>query len=561
MNHPHQDSAAGGETPDVVFRVGGPQSSAAPSSPAAHGDSGTVDPDAPTADGSAAAEAGNSTAADGSAAVNDSAAPAAESPDAADDSSSIEQQATELTHTIARELAGAGPEGWQRLEAYFAITVAGGVTYTLYYDDADRVARLEPSEAVVELVRQQREISAGLGDGPWWRMVVQLDVTGELEVDYDYGDEPFPDDQLLVPDAYLADLEAFPRDRVPVWLAAYVGHGNRQWRPPQLAETQARADRDAGIAAVPSTDDFPELPLLWARWATIAAAFVAVGSEWGPRILPALGVFEGSARSGATLYVLPGDRAVLSGGVWNAPELVAAYNDGASMPDVYAGAPAWVANQVLNPRAARGLLSFCYWWEHGRWFRGESATADLISAAVPGVWSAQTAADVVCGVVSADPNEQQRAAAADLVTAAEAGVVTRDTLTALFDNPSDDIAGALYQLTLAGLVAEVPEALPHDRALAAVRDHILGLGIDTSDYPVEELVAERLSVGWMVFAPTQPGEIAIGRAIFYIADDGIIEQSSSSTAPSVYTAGFEERFHQRHTGTADFRSVESVDGA
>jgi hypothetical protein len=166
------------------------------------------------------------------------------------------------------------------------------------------------------------------------------------------------------------------------------------------------------------------------------------------------------------------------------------------------------------------------------------------------VWSAQTVADVVCGVVSTDPSEQQREAAANLVAAAEAGVVTRNTLAALFDDPADDVDGALYQLSLAGLVTTVPEALPQDRAIALVREHILGLGIDTSRYPVDELVAERLNVGWMVFVPTQPGEIAIGRAIFYIADDGVIEQSSSSTAPSIYAEGFEQRFHQRQTSAA-----------
>lgn len=533
MTDPHQDSPVGSQTPDVSFSLGGlggPASSAPESSP---------DPAAPDP----AAQAQRS--------LVDEESTASETPDEA--TSPIEEQATQLTHSIARELAVAGPEGWRRLEAYFALTVAGGVTYTLYYDDADRVARLEPADEILEMVRLHREVSAQLGDGPWWRMVIRLDVTGQVEADYDYGDEPFPDDQMLVPDAYLADLQAFPRERVPVWLAAYVGHDNRQWRSPQQAGVRARADREADITAVRSADDFPVLPVLWARWATIAAAFVAVGSEWGPRILPALGVFEGSARSGATLYVLPGGRAVLSGGVWNAPELDAAYNDGESMPDLYAGAPEWVANQVLNPRAARGMLSFCYWWDNGSWFRGESPTSDQISAAVPGVWTAQTVADVVCGVVSSDPSQAQREAAATLVSAAEAGVVTRNTLAALFDDPNDDIDGGLYQLSLAGLVTEVPEQLPQERAIALVREFIRGQNMDTTGYLLDELVAERLSVGWMVFVPTQPGEIAIGRAIFYIADDGVIEQSSSSVAPSVYAEGFEQRFQQRRTSAgADF---------
>jgi hypothetical protein len=555
MNDPQQDPAEGDEAPDFTFSLGSLDE--APQPAADEGESAALTTDAltgspPDESAGLAPDESAGLAPDESAglAPDESAGLAPDESVVDDAPSSVEEQATQLAHSIARELAAAGPEGWRRLEAIFAITVAGGVTYTLYYDDADRAARSEPSSDIVELVRMQRELSAQLGDGPWWRMVVQLDVTGQVEVDYDYGDEPFPDDQLLVPDAYLADLQAFPRERVPVWLAAYVGHDNRQWRSPQLAAAQSRIDHEAGITSVRSTDDFPVLPVLWARWATIAAAFVAIGSEWGPRILPALGVFEGSARSGSTLYVLPGGRAVLSGGVWDAAELDAAYNDGEPMPDLYAGAPEWMANQVLNPRAARGMLSFCYWWDGGGWHRGESPTSDKISAAVPGVWSAQTVADVICGVVSSEPSEQQRAAAANLVAAAEAGVVTRDTLGALFDDPSDDIDSALYQLSLAGLVTTDPVALPEDRAIALVREHILGLGVDTSGYPVEDLVAERLSVGWMVFVPVAPGEIAIGRAIFYIADDGVIEQSSSSIAPSIYTESFEERFHLRQTRAA-----------
>ncbi|SLJ82884.1 Uncharacterised protein [Mycobacteroides abscessus subsp. abscessus] len=48
----------------------------------------------------------------------------------------------------------------------------------------------------------------------------------------------------------------------------------------------------------------------------------------------------------------------------------------------------------------------------------------------------------------------------------------------------------------------------------------------------------------MVYAPAR--ELAVGRAVFYIADDGVLEQSSSSVAPSVFVAEFERRFQQRH---------------
>ncbi|WP_433663176.1 hypothetical protein ACQPW1_14175 [Nocardia sp. CA-128927] len=430
MTDPHQNAGVAADAaPDVAFRIGGSEPSAAAPPVAVAVPDATV----PETD------------------------PAATEP-------TVESQAIELATRVAQELAVAGPEGWQRLAAVFVLTVAGGVQTVIYYDEADRAARIEPSDEILELVRWQREVSAPLGDGPWWRLSIQFDVGGRLELDYDYGDEPFPDEHLLVPEAYRADLETFPRQRLPMWLAAYLGHDNWQWRSPQQAAARTRADQEAGVVAVRSVHDFPVLPVLWARWATIAAAFVAVGSEWGPRIQPALGVFEGSGRSGSTLYVLPGGRAMLSGGVWNAPELDAAYNEGAELPDLYAGAPDWVANQVLNPRAARGLLSFCYWWEDGSWYRGDSPSAEQLSAAVPGIWTAETVMDVVCGVLSEDPSAELRAAAATLVAAAEAGVVARDTLATLFTDPNDDIDGALYQLSLAGLVTKVSVAMTQDRA-------------------------------------------------------------------------------------------------
>jgi hypothetical protein len=571
MSDPQQQDPAGKRHgPDIGFRLG---AAAAPTAqPSGDADEAVAeaqetpaaptDPDSPegsaeqTAEPGAAAEPTIQAHATGPQTIEQQQAEPLEEPTAepqtieeqAAESPTIEEQATELAHRIAGELGAAGPDGWRWLEASFSLTVAGGVAYVQYYDDTDQVSQAEPSTEVSELVLAHRELSAQLGDGPWWRLLVQLESTGEVEIDYDYGDDPFPDDQLLSPDAYRADLEAFPRDQVPVWLAAYTFHDQRQWRSPQDAATQARADREAGVTSVLSRDDFPPLPVLWARWATIAAAFVAIGSELGPRIRPALGIFEGAARSGATLFVLPGGRAVLSGGLWNAPELDAAYNDGYELPDLYAGAPGWVANQVLNPRAAQGMLSFCYWWDRGSWHRGESPSADQFSAAVPGVWTEQTVADILCGALGDEPTEQQREAATTLVAAAEAGVVTQDTLTALFDNPAHNIEAAMYQLSLAGLTVTITEPLPRDQAITLVRDYILALLLDTTGYPLDQLVAERLDVGWMVFVPTAPGEIAIGRAIFYIADDGVIEQSSSSTAPSIYSQGFEQRFQQRRLG-------------
>ncbi|NQE67247.1 hypothetical protein [Nocardia gamkensis] len=459
----------------------------------------------------------------------------------------VAERAKALMHQVARELGAGGPPGWQRVDAVFTLTVAAEVALAVYFDDQERAVRVTPEPGIVALVREHRQLAAGLGDGPWWRLLFTLTSAGRMEVDYDYGDEPFPDDQLFPPEVYLADLAAFPRNSLPVWLGAYLGHGDRQSRPPQVAAARARADREAGVHAVPCEDELPPFPLMAARWAVLAAAFVAAESQWGPRLLPSVGWFEGAKRSGCSLYALPGGRAVLSGGVWNAPELAAAYNDGARLPDLYAGAPEWVAGQVLNHRCASGLLSFCYWWENGRWYRGESPGPGRFAEAVPGVWTSETVVDIVADLIGDDVDARRRAAVGDLVSAAERGVVTRDILTGVFgDDGEFDVDGAFFQLTMAGVTMTAPGPMAQEEAIASVARFIRNSGADTADYPLEDLRADRIGVGWMVYVPVEPGEIAIGRAIYYIADDGVLERSSSSVAPSMYLAGFERRFQDRH---------------
>ncbi len=458
----------------------------------------------------------------------------------------------ELAQQVGRALAEIGPPGWGYLEAAIAVTVgaeAGTVTYT----DGDRSVQVESPRRVLQLARRQREAVARTGSEPWWRLLVNVTAVRDgdddlaIDVEYDHGEEPFPPGQLFAPDAYHADLQAYPRAHLPVWLSAYLSHADRQARTPQQAAEQARADKAARVWAMLAENEFPDFPVLWARWVTLAAAFVAVGSQWGPRVLPAGGVFESSKRGGSTLYLLPGGRAVLSGGVWDAPALRAAYADDEPLPNLYAGAPDWVTDLVLNPRAATGLLSFCYWWQGDRWYRGESPSARECATAVPGVWTARTVTDIVASLVAPTSNPGDQVAAAEaLVSAAEVGVVTRETLVNLFGEGEDvDLDGAMHQFSLAGLLAATVEPITEDEAVERVRRYIRGREFDTTGYPLSELVADRFTCGWMVYVPVPEGEIAIGRAIFYVGDDGVLEHSSSSTAPSRYIAEFEQRFRER----------------
>ncbi|WP_216899640.1 hypothetical protein [Nocardia alni] len=326
-----------------------------------------------------------------------------------------------------------------------------------------------------------------------------------------------------------------------------LSHGERQSRSPQEAAVSARDDRAAGRHARRTTDEFAPLPILWARWAVLSAAFVAAGSDRGPRIMPSLAWFESARRSGSTLVVLPNDRAVLSGGAGEAPALDDADNSGAPLPRLYTGAPEWVADPVLNPRALTGLLSFCYWWDRGAWHCAQSPPAAECDRAVPGVWTADTVAGIITGLIGS-PGEELRDAVADLVAAAEIGVVTRESMRAVFGDASGyDLDGALFQLTVAGVMATLPEPLPESDAVGQVRGYIVARGFDTSGYPLSELTADRVSCGWMVYVPVPVGRVAIGRAIFYVADDGVLEHSSSSVAPSLYVQGFERRYRKRQT--------------
>ncbi|GAB2696886.1 hypothetical protein [Nocardia thraciensis] len=451
-----------------------------------------------------------------------------------------EPRGDDLTERIVTGLRELAPPGWQRLDAWFAVTVVAE-TGLLMIDDGTQSVQCPVPDTVWTAVRQHRSASVRSNDGPWWRLLVRVDADGS-DIVADHGVEPFPVEQLFAPDAYLADLERYPRERLPVWLAAYVGRGVPQSRPPGHAADRARADERAGVRAVAVTEELPDLTALWARWAALSAAFVAVRSERGPRIVPSVGMFEGAARSGSILTLLPGDRAVLSGGVWEAPVLDAAYNTGAAMPDFFAGAPEWVAGPVLDPRATVGLLSFCYWWEDGQWYRGESAPMSECAEAMPAVWTADTVAGVVGGLIG-DRTSGARAAE-QLVSAAQTGTVNRATIADTFGQDAD-IDGALFQFMVAGLTAAQTDRIAEADAVELVRDHIRQRGYDTTGYQLSGLQAHRVNVGWLVRSPVPAGEVAVHRAVFYVADDGVVERSTSSVPLSAFVAGFERRLRFR----------------
>ncbi|OBK15454.1 hypothetical protein [Mycobacterium asiaticum] len=367
-------------------------------------------------------------------------------PDVARRDERIGQQASAMLEPIVQELAKLGPPGWREITAVFALTVrAGSADCAAVTDQGWRPISVPRS--VMDLVRAQREVSAQMSAGPWWRLTLTVTNQGQLQASYDYGAQPFPDAQLQPAAHYRDDIATYPRPRLPVWLAGYLAGPAAQGRTPSQAAAAAAADRDAGRHSV-ETDDIEPLPDSWARWAVLAAVYTGARSQWGPRIAPGLAWYESDARSGSTLYLLPGDRAVLSGGRWESPLLVAAYQHGQPLPDLYSGAPAWVNDSVLNSRNQHGLLSFCFWWDQGRWWRGSTNTFDELDDPLPAIWTPGETVDAMVEVVGPDAQNACR----DLLVAAAAHTATVGDLAAVFGefgNP--DLDTALNQLSLAGL--------------------------------------------------------------------------------------------------------------
>ncbi|MGV9712483.1 hypothetical protein ACWDTI_17675 [Gordonia sp. NPDC003424] len=353
--------------------------------------------------------------------------------------------ATPLTGDVVPRLVEAlladAPPEWVGMAATFSLTVERAGAIVVFATPNGNLQRTASPEAFA-LARAQRDRDAA-GGRLWWRLTVGTQPGGRPMVDVDFGDDPFAGEFLFTPEDYRADFVAYPGRRIPVWLAAYAFHADRQHRAPQMAVS--------GGSRVAADDQWPELDVLWARWSAMAAVVAATSAGSGPSIAPGIGIFESPSHSGSTLVRLPGGRAVLSGGVFDAPELRAAYLGGAQLPELYAGAPLWVGDSTLNVRLESGMLSFCWWYADGHWYRAQSPDAASCAAAVPAVWHTDETARAIAGLLSDRPTGDLVHIAEAFVGAVETGTLTRTLVETLLPAVRGcDTAAALVSLSLAG---------------------------------------------------------------------------------------------------------------
>lgn len=354
-----------------------------------------------------------------------------------------------LVDQIAQTLAQQAPGAWQHMGAVLAATPTHQAGRLAFAVDGQNVPTAIPAD-VWQLVRRHRELAASAPAGPWLRLLLDLTPQGQLNVSYDYGDSPFGEEFLFPPEAYKAEADTFGDRHIPLWLLAYTVNGGRQLRSPQTAAEQVRTDTVARVTPWSGDDDFPSMHELWTRWAALAAVAVARQTPDGPRILPGAALFEGASQSGSTFVRLPGDRAVLSGGIWEDPHLEYSYRNGEPLPDLYRGAPRWVSNTTLNGRIERGLLSFVYWYADGHWYRGQSPSSEKCIDALPLFWATDITARAIHDSIGGEQSESLLITANAYVAACESGTVTTALVETLLPRDRFDVDWALNQLSIAG---------------------------------------------------------------------------------------------------------------
>jgi hypothetical protein len=460
-----------------------------------------------------------------------------------------------LVEQIVQVLAEHAPADFTAVHAVFSM--AGGKEIVdAVADTPGGVVALPVTLGAMERARAHRELTVG-EQGPWLRLLLDVDRDGTLQVGFDYGDTVIPAEHLLPGEAYLADFESYPHADVALWLMAHMGDEGEQMRTAaQAAEADAEDRVDMGAAPRRVDDEIAPLPDLWSRMAALASVCRGLDAAVGPRTDAAFCLYRGD-RGGCTLARLPDGRAVLSGGADDSALLTAAYRGEIGFPELYRGAPRWVHNLYLDPRAGAGRLSFCYWWEGGHWHRADIAetpeqwsAADEVACGMPDVSTVASTGDAVVAVLASAGvavTDEMASAAGEFVRAAEARVSSQRYLDGLFPDGAPagfDVAEALAQLDAAGVLLPGHAPIGAEAAEQLVAEYCRANQVDVGDNLLDRLVATRMDAGWLVSVPVAEGELSTGQTVFLVADDGVVEAATSGPAGEVAFA-FTTRFAAR----------------
>lgn len=465
----------------------------------------------------------------------------------------------ELVEEIALILAEDAPPDFSTLHAVFSVAGDEEIVDAAA-DTPGGVVAVPVEVGAMQRARAHRELTAG-ERGPWLRLLLHVDRGGMVQAGFDYGDTMIPVEHLLSGEAYLVDLERYPRIDVALWLMAHIAYDGQQLRTAaDAAAAEAGNGGGGGTAPQLADDEIPPLPELWSRMAALAAVCRGSDSPLGPRTDPTYCVYRGG-RGGCTLARLPDGRAVLSGGADDSVLLTAAYWGVIRFPELYRGAPRWVHGWYLDERAAAGLLSFCYWWDGNHWFRADIAEApeqweavDEIIDAMPDLDTAADAADLVADMLSAAgvaATDETSSAAREFIAATEARVASPQYLDRLFHDgvpEGFDVAEALAQLDAAGVLLPARAPIGAEVAKQLVASCCRENQVDTADHSLDRLVATRVDAGWHLRSMVAEGEIGVGEPAFLVADDGVVESATpgpTGDATLAFTARFAARMRAK----------------
>ncbi|MEU4315068.1 hypothetical protein [Nocardia sp. NPDC024068] len=87
------------------------------------------------------------------------------------------------------------------------------------------------------------------------------------------------------------------------------------------------------------------------------------------------------------------------------------------------------------------------------------------------------------------------------------------------------------------------EPMPQAQAIAQVRQYVFSCASGASQATPGRLSADRFNVGWVVSTPAVGGRR--DTPVYYVCDDGELEETSSAVETSGYVKSVEQRFFQR----------------